>query len=390
MNRTRFGLSDGETSHAIGQTRVVTLIDKIDDSSGGAERFALALSMELAHKGFESTLCATRWIDEKYQARLTEANVRFVTLNRRAKWDVYRLWPLYRVLRSCRPDILHSHMFGSNFWGTLYGRLSRVPVLVAHEHTWSYSGNVMRRFLDGFFIGRLTDAFIAVSDQDAARMVAYERVPAERVVVLPTASVVSDANPELWQVRRVLGLAADAKIVTTAAMMRPQKALDVLINAIVHVIAYDPTVHLVLVGDGPCRRELERLAAELHVCDHVHFMGVRDNIPGLLKESNCSALSSDYEGMPLFVIESLTAGTPVVATDVGAIPQLLEHGKTGYVVPRRDPKLLADAILRILDPSADVEAMKERCQSVGKTYSIESISNQYVALYHRLIRTKGR
>src|SRR5215212_6125769 len=115
--------------------RVFFLIDTIDGNPGGAERFAVALAIELTRLDFEVTLCATRHLNEEYRSKLAAAGVWTVTLNRRAKWDVHRLWRLRRVLRNSDAQILHTHKFGSNAWGTLLGRIAGVPIIIAHEHT---------------------------------------------------------------------------------------------------------------------------------------------------------------------------------------------------------------------------------------------------------------
>ena len=110
---------------------------------------------------------------------------------------------------------------------------------------------------------------------------------------------------------------------------------------------------------------------------------------GLLAESDCSALSSDYEGMPLFILESLAAGTPIVATDVGSVSQMVQNGETGYLVPPRDPQRMAEAILRVLDDQVTYRHMSATCKSLAEKYTIESVSRQFGELYTTLARERG-
>ena len=362
--------------------RVLFLISVIDESTcGGAERFAAALASELARCGVEVTVCATRYLSDEFRNRLDAAGVRTIALGRRRKWDVHRIWRLRKILRESGVEVLHSHMFGSNFWGAIYGRLSGVPVVIAHEHTWAYQGNAVRRILDGRFIGRLVDIFVAVSNDDARRMRDYEKVPAAKIRVLPTASVSARETTPPWNIREVLALPRDAKIVAVAAMMRPQKALHILVAAFALVVERSPLAHLVLVGDGECRSALENLTSELGLSRNVHFMGVRDNVVGLLREADCAALSSDFEGMPLFVLESLAAGTRVVATDVGAIGSLIRDGDTGYLVPPRQPVDLSEAILRVLDIPTDTARVRTACSAAVTHLTVECVAEQFAALY---------
>jgi hypothetical protein len=120
--------------------RILFLIDHIL-GRGGAERAAAALAMYLPRDRFDVWMCSTRETDPAALAALAERGVRHVAVGRRSKWDVHRLATLVALIRRERFDILHAHMFGSNLWGTLIGRACGVPVLIAHEHTWSYEGD---------------------------------------------------------------------------------------------------------------------------------------------------------------------------------------------------------------------------------------------------------
>jgi glycosyltransferase involved in cell wall biosynthesis len=369
---------------------ILFLLNRIDENSGGAERFAAGLAIDLRKAGFEVTCCTTRHMSEDFRMLFDQAGVRSITLDRRAKWDVYKLWKLRRILKDSRVDVLHAHLFGSNVWGSLMGRIAGTPIVIAHDHSWSYEGNQLRRFLDGQLVGNLADVFVAVCEKDAQRMVSYEKVPAEKVRVLPIASPgAADSAAPPWEVRTELDLPAYSKIVSVAARLAPEKRLDVLLEAMAIVVKSRPDTHLVVVGDGPCREEWEHLAADLGMSDHVHFLGYRTNVIGLLMESECAVMSSDREGMPLFVVESLAAGTPVVATDVGSIRQMIRENETGYVVPRRNHENMAKAVLRILEEPSARDRMGPACRAEAAKYTMDSVSRQFAGLYTGLAHTRG-
>ena len=159
--------------------RVLTLVDK-PTVTGGAERLAAVVAMKLDPARFESVLCASRRTDEPLLDReLEEAGIGVLALDRRSKLDLWAWRPLVSQLRN-GVDIVHAHMFGSNVWGTVLGRLSGVPVVVAHEHTWSFQGRPLRRFLDRELVGRLADVFVAVSGEDRRKMIEVEGVDPKR------------------------------------------------------------------------------------------------------------------------------------------------------------------------------------------------------------------
>jgi glycosyltransferase involved in cell wall biosynthesis len=362
--------------------RVLTLVDLLEPSSGGAERFAVGLAARLPRDRFEVALCATRAVRAPWDETLRRSGVRWFALGRRSTADVLPLARLARVLRRQRVDVLHAHMFGSNVWGTIVGRASRVPVVIAHEHTWDYQGQPLRRLLDGRLIGRLADAFVAVSEADRARMVAVEGVPAAKVRVEPPGYVPRPGPRAPTRLREELGLAASVPLVGTAAIPRPQKALDVLLDAFARV---RDSAHLVIAGDGSGRAALERRAGELRIADRTHFLGLRDDVDGILAALDVAAMSSDFEGTPLFAFECMAAGTPLVATAVGGLPDVLEHGRSAILVPPRDPAALAAGIDGLLEDPEARSAIAAAAAARLEPYRMDAVAERFGALYTELL-----
>ena len=377
-------------SHPAAEARLRVLhVVNISDV-GGAERFALGIATNLPDDRFESWVCAPR--PGKRSAgsirALSDAGIPLVTLGRRSKWDVHRLAGLVQLMRAERFDIVHAHMFGSNLWGTLSGRACRVPVVIAQEHTWSYEGNPLRVWLDGRVIGRLATRFVAVSAADGKRMIEIERVPREKVIVIPSAYV-PHARPTGGDLRAELGLEQGTPLVGTAALMRPQKALEVLIDAHAQVVASVPDAHLVLVGDGSCRTELERRVRERGLADRTHFLGLRDDVDSILSALDVAALSSDFEGTPLLVFECMANDTPLVATAVGGLPDVIEHNRTGILVPPRRPDALANAVIALLeDPERRAQLAAAAAGNLTR-YTIQTITARVAELYEDLAREVG-
>jgi glycosyltransferase involved in cell wall biosynthesis len=367
--------------------RILFLIDQVVDS-GGAERFALGLATHLPRDRFDVWMCATRRADPDAVAALEQAGVTHLHLGRRTKWDIHRFGALVALLRRQRFDILHAHMFGSNLWGTILGRACGVPVIVAHEHNWSYSGDPFRVWIDRWVIGRFATRFVAVSLANQARMVALEGIPYERIVVLPTAYVPRTGSSNR-DIRSELGLAPDSLLIGVAAILRVEKALDVLLEAHAQVVRRFDRAHLVIAGDGPCRGELQRLASKLGIDDRVHFLGRRLDIDSILRAVDVGAMSSDWEGMPLFVFECMAARTALVATSVGGLPEVVEHGRTGLLVPPRDPAALADAIAELLgDPERREQLATAAAERMGE-FTIESVARRFASLYETLVAQAG-
>jgi glycosyltransferase involved in cell wall biosynthesis len=366
--------------------RVLTVIDRAVDS-GGAERFAVGLAQNLPRDRIESWLCSTRVGDPDFAAKIAASGIPHVTLGRTAKWDVHKLGGLVRLLIRGHFDVLHAHKFGSNVWCSLFGEMCRVPVIIAHEHTWSYSGDPLRMLLDGYLIGRIATRFIAVSAFDAERMVSLEHVSAEKVICIPTAYIPRRSGPET-DVRVELGLKPGTPLVGVAASLRPQKALSVLVEAHAKVLAQVPNAHLVIAGDGKCRQMLKERADRLGIAGRVHFLGRRDDVESIIKSLDVAALSSDFEGLPLFVLECMANGKPFVGTDVGGMSEVVKEGVTGLLVKPRDPDALAAALASLLrDDERRIRFGRAARESVD-AYAIGKIAARFADLYEDLIAAK--
>lgn len=376
------------------RVRVVTLVDYLS-SVGGAEHLALLIATRLDPKRFESILCISRWphqvrvgpnsSTEKALELIDAAGVRFLGLKRQHKVDPRALALLGRFLRRERIDVLHAHKFGSNVWGTLVGRMAHVPVILAHEHTWSYEGQPLRRFLDRELIARGATRFIAVSREDRRRMTEVEGIDPSRTLFVPN-GVPPSPPPRGRNVRAELGIEPDAPVVGAVGVHRPQKALHVLLHASSILAEKWPGLQVLIVGDGPERETLERLARELGVTDTVRFVGNRSDVPDVLRALDIAVCCSDFEGSPLAVMEYMDAGLPVVATAVGGVPDLIEPGVHGLLVPPRDPSALAEAISELLGDPGRARTMGARGRERRRTeFDIDVLVHRLEDLYLELL-----
>ena len=362
--------------------RVLMLLDRLTDT-GGAERFTLGLATHLPADRFEVWVCATRRAEPAATAILEAAGVHHLDLRRRTKTDVWRFAPLVRTLRQQHIDIVHSHMFGSNVWGGVLGQLCRTPVIIAEEHTWSYEGQLLRRILDGYLIGRLATRFIAVSQYDAQRMVEIEHVPADKVMMIPSAYV-PRAHADT-DIRAELGLPPEMPLLAVVAVLREQKAIDVTLDAMLQVLARHSDTHLVIAGDGPCRAALEAYTRQLGLSAHVHFLGRRADVEAIIRGADLVLISSDYEGTPLVAYECFANHTPLVSTAVGGLVDLIDDGVTGRLVPRRDPAALAAAVADLLDDPELREHLASAAADSAAGGGIDVIAGRFAELYEQLL-----
>jgi glycosyltransferase involved in cell wall biosynthesis len=363
--------------------RVLYMIDRAG-AFGGAERFVVGLAAHMPRDRVDPWVCSTRRGNDVGIRQLAEAGVPHINLGRSSKWQLHRLAKLAAVLAGTRFDVVHAHKFGSNLWGTMIGRAARVPVVIAHEHNWSYSDDRLRVWIDREIIGRLATRFVTVSRASAEQMVTLERVPAGKVMVMPTAYI-PHADTSSRDIRTELRLAADAPLIAAVGGLRPEKAFEVLLDAHARLLSRMKDAHLLIAGDGPDRGELERRIASLELGSRVHLLGHRKDIDSVLRQVDAGAMSSDWEGQPLFVFECMAAGIPLVATAVGGVPDMVSDGETGLLVPPRDPGAMATALERVLTDGPLGRRLASRAAARLDRFMIESVARRYADLYEQLI-----
>lgn len=379
-----------------GRLGVVALVDRL--VQGGAERIAAEIAIRLDPERFASTLCVTRWSDpghaaapdvpEQLRAAAAAAGVRFLGLARRATWDLAAWRPLVAHLRGGGVQVVHGHMLGSNVWAVVLGRAAGVPVVVAHEHSWSFDGRPGRRLLDRHLIARGSDAVIACSDADRRRMIEIEGIAASDVVLLRNGIDPRAPTPGR-DVRRELGIAADAPVVGTVATLRPEKRLDMLLRAVALLRRQHPDVRVIIAGDGPERGRLEALVAQLGLAGAAMLLGRRADVPDVLQAIDVAANCSDFEGSPLSVLEYMEAARPVVAGSVGGLPELIEDGVHGVLVAPRDPSALANGLHELLaDPQRRRRMGEAARRRRREHFSLDVMVADVQELYERLYRER--
>jgi glycosyltransferase involved in cell wall biosynthesis len=377
--------------------RVVTLIDVVA-RIGGAEVLAAELIARLDPERFDRTLVVYRRLEPGSRQRASQdavieelraAGVHVLQLEGGSRWDLRSWRPFLALLRGRRIDIVHSHLFGPNLWASIWTRVARVPAFVAHEHTWSYEGRRARKILDRWAIATAADAFLAVSEHDAAQMREREHIPARTIRVLPNG--IADADPgAVPDLRAELGLAASTPLVGSVGLLRPQKDFPTLIRAHATVLERVPDAHLLIAGDGEEGPALQALIAELSLADRVTLTGYRPEGSALAAAFDVVANSSTFEGSSLAIIEAMGLGRPIVATAVGGSADLLGHGDAGVLVAPSDPAALGTAIADLLTDPQRAQALGARARDRQQAeYAIDVQVRRLEELYREVLGLSG-
>lgn len=301
---------------------------------------------------------------------------------------------LRRVFDELRPDVIHTHQVGALFYAGPVARKLGIPVVVHTEH-----GNHLRtngsKFIRrqrkcwlSWWAARSTSRFFCVSSNIAEEMTTRRIVPPRKLAVLFNGI---DTEPFLKPVDRAavresLGIPPEAPVLGTVGRLSEIKRQDLLIEGFAKLLRKRPDAHLVLVGDGPMRGELEALTEKLKLCDRVHFAGYQSAPERSLAAMDVFVLSSRMEGLPLSILEAWAAGRPVVASAVGGVKDLIEHGRTGLLFPSGDELQLVDRMNELLgDASYAKELGNAGRNEVLTRYDLGRMAGDYNRHYRELL-----
>lgn len=317
--------------------------------------------------------------------------VEVVALGRRPGLDLRLAGSIFRACRQRDLELLHAHQYTPFF----YSALARMRPgarfeLILTEHGRHYPDAVSsrRRWINRWLLDRQAQAITGCSEFSRESLAAVDGFSRRRIELIPNGvDVERYATGERSALRRRLDLPPDRTLIVCVARLHPVKDHDTLVRAFARVAAERPETDLLLVGDGPRREALTRLASELAIDDRVSFLGVRHDVPELLQAADLFCMTSLSEAASLTVLEAMAAGLPIVVTAVGGNPELVEEGRNGLLAPRGDHEAVAGALLRLASsPEERARMGAEGRRRVESSYRLDQTVDAYLELFRRVAR----
>jgi glycosyltransferase involved in cell wall biosynthesis len=290
-------------------------------------------------------------------------------------------------LRRLRADVLCCHGYKPDIIGWRAARQAGVPVVaVAHGWTGATFKVRLNERLDRVIL-RWMDRVVCVSEAEAVKVRAAG-VPSSRVLVIRNAigrKAFAAPDPEYGERLRSLLPEDCDRIVGAAGRLSPEKGFDQLVEAAVPVLRAVPTAGFVLFGEGPLRSRLAEQISARGLEGRFVLAGFRTDLGRFLPHLDLAVLSSYTEGLPVFILEACAAGVPVIASAVGGVPEVVEDGVNGYLVPPGRPDLLAQGIVAALSDEDRRRAMGENGRKrVRENFTLGAQSAQYLQLFESL------
>jgi glycosyltransferase involved in cell wall biosynthesis len=356
-------------------------------SPGGAERVAVHLARGLNRRRYEMLVISfSGRVGCDLDHMLEEADIEARYLGKHPGFD-YRVYSrLDGVLKEYKPDVIHTHLHVLRY--ALPSMLLMKRAAMVHtvhnlaEREIEPRGRLIQRYA-------LTHGVkpVAVAEEVAASI---ERLYGIRGCQVISNGIPTDlyANPQTprkeWRAKE--GFKDDDILFVCVARFWPQKNHALLLKSFARGPAADPRAHLVLVGEGDLRAELEEQARRLNVAGKVHFLGLRSDIPDALRAMDAFVLSSDYEGNPLSVMEAMASGLPIVSTAAGGVPNLFEAGKEGFLTPPGDLHGLAKSMNTLLKYQGVREFMgAATARRAKENFDVSNMVRAYEQVYEDLL-----
>jgi len=336
--------------------RVVHLIKATEIA--GAERHLLTLLPGLVERGVDVRLILLHPPDNPVDHFVQALEAGGAAVERqiiRRHLDPPLFGALRRRLRALQPDILHTHLIHADLHGIPAGRAAGVRRIISSRH----ADDPFRRLLImralSAVLWRMASDGIAISDAVRRFCEEIEFAPPGKVTTIhygiPAPARPIDRKAAAAALRAELGIDSNAPLIGFVGRLIWQKGMIYGLQAFARVLLKRPDARLIVVGDGERRAELENRARRYGIAGKVFFLGWRTDVPRLMAGFDIFLLPTLQEGFGLVLLEAMAARTPIVASAVSAVPEIVAHGETGLLVPPRDPAALSEALLTLIaDP----------------------------------------
>ena len=382
--------------------KVVHIITRLDQ--GGSAEVVMDLAGRMDQVRFDVHLITGRTLEpvsnlDEYQAR-TGVPVTVSTYLRRnimPLYDMLACLHLIHCMRRIKPDIVHTHTSKAGILGRIAAAVTGVPIIIHAPHGHVFYG-YFGRFISNAFvwiekqIARLTDRIITLTKLGMQDHIRYGVGPPEKFISIPCGidlSVFTGREKAGEKLRQDLALDIDTPMIIWVGRLVPIKGCDIFLKACALVTERRPDARIFIMGDGYLGDALKKFATEQGLDKSLRFMGHHSDIAAWMWAADLFVLSSINEGLGRVLVEAMSTHTPVVATEVGGVGEIIQDGINGSLVPPSDPEKLADAMLNLLEDPATAQRMGDQGCEYAPYFDTRNMVNRTVALYDDLLQEKN-
>lgn len=377
--------------------RIALLIDSL--GLGGAERLLTIYLQHFDTSRFEPRVCALQTRnDNPIAADIQRLGIPVDQVPVPHLRDLGAIPRLRSYLRRHKIDLLHTQLEFSDTLGSIAAKLAGIPT-VTTLHTFDAPEEGTRLYwrlkLRWWVMRHFCDRVLAVSEGTRQHHLHMGRLSPQKVVTLYNGIDLTRFTPvtpaERQATRAEFGIPPDAPLLTTVAVLRPPKGIQFMIEAMPAILNTAPQTRYLIVGDGQHRDTLQTLAHTRGVAGRVIFAGTRHDIPRLLAAADAFVLPTLTEALPTVLAEAMAAQKPIIASNVGGVPEMVEHGRNGLLLSPAEPDQLAKACLQLVQNPQQAQAMGAAGrQIVEEKFNITRHVQQLGDIYQEVLLERGR
>lgn len=376
--------------------KIIWVIDAL--KPGGAEQLMPALLSHFNSDTFEMRVCVLKVKTGNPLANeLEKIGIPVDVIKANSLKNPLNLFKLLKYFNEHQPDLIHTQLQYSDILGNIAAKLQRKPS-VSTLHTLDNMNDqglsLLRKKIKWFVLRTLCNQIITVSNKTKGHYVDDGKLPKDRVKTIYNGIQISRFqkrdSAQLTKKKQALNLNPKHKIITTISVLREPKGVQYMVDAMTSILEKNPDVTYLLVGDGAYGASLRDLISDRYLQDHIVMAGHRTDIPDMLAISDLFVLPSLGDALPTVLIEALASGTPTIATDVGGIPEIIEHNKNGLLVPPANAQMLTKACLQLLNNKEEASRLSNAGLEIAKErFSVEKQVELLGNIYMELINPNG-
>nr|WP_321399862.1 glycosyltransferase [uncultured Desulfobacter sp.] len=360
--------------------RVMHLIHQLNP--GGAENGVVNIANGFDKKAFEISIC-TFSKGGLLLPRLHN-DVTVFEIEKRDGNDIRIPFKVYQLLKDWQPDIIHTHSWGTLLEGFIPSIAAGVPIRIHGEHG-TIQKKTKQKILQKLFF-YLAHQVLSVSVEHKTRLARTIGFPKRKIEVIDNGVDNNRFSPKEFNTREEFGIDDKTTVIGTVGRMEPVKNQILLINAFKKLLLNRSNIKLILIGDGALLPELKARVSDYQIQDHVIFTGQRFDTDRIFNTLNIFVLPSLSEGMSNTILEAMSCGLPVVATDVGDNHRLVDDDTTGYLIPSDSVDALTDKLNCLIDSVEKQTVFGANArQKIKSHFSLDIMVKNYERLYYRLL-----
>jgi glycosyltransferase involved in cell wall biosynthesis len=366
---------------------VIHLVEEL--TIGGLEKILTAIVLNLDKEKHNVSVWCLRE-GGFFANKLVKEGIDVKVLHISSSRNPLSIYKLYKLLKSHKFDIIHTHAYSAGTIGRISAFLAGVPVIISHNHSVYDYYNRYYHFVE-WFLSHITDKIICVSDIVKKFANETQRINAGKLITIHNGidSEYTVSEKRTSGLRKELDIPADHSVISTIAHMEEHKGIKYLLESASLLLQSRNDISFLLVGEGALKEELKILCADLKIEKNVIFAGERSDISEILSLSDIFVLPSLREGLGLAILEAMACGKPVIATNVGGIPEIVKDGVSGILVSPRDPEALHTAMKELLDDKEMQKKMGANGEKVcNEKFNSKVMVGQIENLYDFLLCKK--